>query len=354
MPDPSGQPSPRVVVIGCGSIGKRHLRNLLALGVADVVAYDPREDRREEVRTTLNVETISDLDEAWKRDRTLALITAPTSLHVPLAQKAAEHGCHLFIEKPLSDRLEGVEPLLSAVRERHLISLVGCNMRFHPGLMTIKQLLERGAIGRVVTARVEAGQYLPDWHPREDYRQGYSARRNLGGGVLMDGVHEIDYVRWLFGEVTSVACVAGQLSHLDIDTEDTASLLLRFASGTIGEIHLDYIQRIYSRSCHLIGDEGTIRWDFTAGETRCYTASTRAWEVFANPPGWEANQMYVDEMRHLLRCLQGEEASAQDAYEGARVLEIALAARTSADVGRVIECSGEPFLSGAVRSSKER
>lgn len=138
---------PRVIVIGCGSIGKRHMRNLLALGVTDLVAYDTRADRMEEIRTTLNVETISDLNEAWQRDRTLALITVPTSLHVPLAQQAAEHGCHLFIEKPLSDRLEGIETLLSAVRERHLISLVGCNMRFHPGLMTVKKLLER-EIGR--------------------------------------------------------------------------------------------------------------------------------------------------------------------------------------------------------------
>src|SRR5229473_3673854 len=120
------------------------------------------------------IEAVEHLEQAWDYRPDVVLITAPTSLHVPLALKAAEVGCHLFIEKPLSNHLEGVEQLLTAVRERNLVTLVGCNLRFHPGLMRIKKLLEERAIGRVIGARVEVGQYLPDWHPQEDYRQSYS------------------------------------------------------------------------------------------------------------------------------------------------------------------------------------
>lgn len=340
MPARLGGSPQRFLVIGCGSIGKRHIGNLLALGIGEILALDVRADRRSEVEVQFGVKTLDNLEDAWERDPDVALITASTSAHVPLALQTAEYGCHLFIEKPLSDRLEGVDQLLEAVRDRNLVTLVGCNMRFHPGLMTVKRLLEEGAVGHVVAARVEAGQYLPDWHPWEDYRQGYSARRHLGGGVILDAIHEIDYIRWMLGEVKAVACFAGRLSHLEIETEDTAAILLHFADGAIGEVHLDYVQRTYSRTCHIIGDEGTIRWDYSAGEVRWYSAVLHKWRGFANPSGWEPNQMYLDEMKHFLRCLAQEEQPILDVFEGRQVLEVALAAKASAETGQIVELRG--------------
>lgn len=326
----------RFLVLGCGSIGSRHIGNLLALGAGEVLAFDPRQDRAEATRTKFGIDTFTDLNAALDRQPLAVLVTAPTSLHVPLARQAAERGCHLFIEKPLSDSWAGVDDLLAVVRERRLVTLVGCNMRFHPGLRTIKALVTGGAIGRVLAGRADAGQYLPDWHPWEDYRQGYSARRDLGGGIILDAIHEIDYVRWLLGPVAAVSCFAGKLSSLAINTEDTAALLLRFAGGAIGEVHLDYVQRVYSKTCHLIGEEGTIRWDFTAGEVRTFRAATKAWEATPNPADWQVNQMYVDEMTHYLRCLAGADTPEQDVSEGARVLRVALAAREAAAENRVV------------------
>ena len=337
MPTSVREASLRFLVIGCGSIGKRHISNLIALNTGEILAFDVRGDRRSEVESQFGVEALDNLEDAWKRGPDVALITAPTSAHVSLALQAAEHGCHLFIEKPLSDRLEGVAQLLKAVQEKNLVTLVGCNLRFHPGLANVKKLLEEGAIGRVVAARVEVGQYLPDWHPWEDYRQGYSARRDQGGGVILDAIHEIDYIRWMLGEVEAVACFTGKLSHLDIETEDTAAILLRFTSGAIGEVHMDYVQRAYSRTCHIIGDEGTIRWDYMAGEVRWYSAAAREWQVFANPPGWEPNQMYLEEMQHFLKCLTREEEPALDVFEGTRVLEVAVGAKASAETGQLVE-----------------
>jgi predicted dehydrogenase len=327
----------RFVVAGCGSIGKRHMTNLRALGAGEIIASDLRADRRREVEETLGIEALASLDAVWERAPDAIVVTTPTALHLPLAIEAADRGVQLFIEKPLASDWDGIDRLMELARKKRLVSLVGCNMRFHPGLVTVKRLLAEQAVGRIIAARVDAGQYLPDWHPWEDYRESYSARAELGGGVILDAIHEIDYVRWLLGEVVGVFCLASKLSDLEIDTEDTAALLLRFEHGALGEIHLDYIQRVYHRTCQIIGDQGTIHWDYTAGQVRWYSAHTKNWQCFDNPAGWDVNDMYVEEMRHFLNCLAGRAQPEQDLFEAARVLGIALAAKNSARNPRWIE-----------------
>ena len=338
----------RFLVIGCGSIGRRHMGNLKTLGVSNIVAFDTQAERRAEVANSLGVETIDDPAAAWKCKPGVCLVTAPTSLHTELALAAAEQGCQLFIEKPLSHNWKNVDALLDIVAKRGLVSLVGCNLRFHPGLRTVKNLMAENAVGRVIAARVEVGQYLPDWHPWEDYRRSYSARRELGGGVILDAIHEIDYIRWLLGEVTDVVCCAGKLSGLEIDTEDTAAILLRFQNGAFGEVHLDYVQRAYSRSCRILGEEGTIEWDYTAGAVRHYSAHAKGWTVVANPDGWEANQMYVDEMAHFLRCLDGAQVPETSVFDAAKGLEVALAAKASAAGRRWIELGSSSWQPSAM------
>ncbi|MBI4632662.1 MAG: Gfo/Idh/MocA family oxidoreductase [Deltaproteobacteria bacterium] len=324
----------RFLVIGCGSIGKRHIGNLIMLNEKDIVAFDTRADRRQEVKSRFGVEVLNNVADAWSSHPDVAVITAPTSMHVSLATQAADLGCHMFIEKPLSHNRDGLENLLAVVRSKNLITLVGSNMRFHPGLKQIKKMLDDRAIGRIVAMRVEFGQYLPDWHSQEDYRQGYSARAELGGGVILDAIHEFDYIRWMLGEIDTVACISGKLSDLEINTEDTAAILLRFSSGAIGEIHLDYVQRAYSRTCHIIGEDGTIRWDYKTGEIAWYSAESRDWKSYHNPPDWEPNHMYLDELRHFLRCRNGEEEPCLDVFQAAQVLRVALAAKESAKTER--------------------
>jgi predicted dehydrogenase len=280
---------------------------------------------------------VSDLQQGWEEEPDAVLINAPTAMHMPIALVAAERRIHMFIEKPLASALTGVEKLQRLIRRNNLISLVACNLRFHPGLTTVRRLLHEQRLGRVVSARVEVGHYLPDWHPWEDYRLTYSAREDLGGGVILDAIHEIDYIRWLLGEVTGVFCLASKLSSLEIDTEDNAAMLLRFESGAIGEIHLDYVQRSYTRNCEIICEGGTIRWDYVTGKVQWYFAANRVWECFTQEPGWETNRMYLDEMRHFLACLAGDETSRQDVWEAARVLTIALTAKMSAQERQWLE-----------------
>ena len=137
--------------------------------------------------------------------------------------------------------------------------------------------------------------------------------------------------------VDDVACFASHLSRLEIDTEDTAAILLRFASGTIGEIHMDYVQRSASRSCHIIGEEGTVRWDHTGQKVNWYSASDGKWQHFDYSSRWDPNQMYLDELGHFLRCLDGEEQPAQDLPMAKGVLEIGLAAKESAKAGQIVK-----------------
>jgi predicted dehydrogenase len=326
----------RILIIGCGSIGSRHARNLQRLGVAELLLFDPDGRRARTLAAQVGARAVTDIADGYSYRPGAVLVCTPTSGHLALARQAAEFGCHVFIEKPLGDSYAGVEDLCAVIRERSLVSLVACNMRFHPGLKQVKRMIVEGVVGRVVGLRAEFGQYLPDWHPEEDYRKSYSARRDLGGGVILDAIHEIDFARWLLGEVDTVACLAGKLSNLEIETEDTAAILFHFVRGALGEIHLDYVQRLYSLTCQIIGEEGTIRWDYSRGEVYCYLASGRESKLFSNPPEWQPNDMYVEEMRHFWACVEGAERSTQDVFEGAQALKLALAARESAERQTII------------------
>jgi predicted dehydrogenase len=319
----------RFLLAGCGSIGKRHLDNLRRLGINDVLAFDPREDRRAEVRDRWQVETTEDFAGSLRRDVGVVLVCPPTSLHVPMALEAARAGCHLFIEKPISHDGPSCSPLLQEIEHRNLRSLVGCNFRFDRGLREAKRLIEEGALGNIVSARAQFGQYLPDWHPWEDYRQSYSAKREMGGGVLLDRIHEIDYTCWLLGKVNEVAALTGRLSHLEIDSEDVAEILLKFESGAMASVHMDYVRRSYDCSLEVTGDQGTLRWSYQNRTLEWYTAAERRWRKL-DWPEVDVNDMYLAQMRHFLAVLGGSEPSEQEAADAYYLLTVAMAVKRSA------------------------
>jgi predicted dehydrogenase len=324
----------RGLIIGCGSAGRRHLRNLRELRDLDLIAYRHAPGDSEALKREFGVQTYLDLDEALALHPAFAIVANPPHYHVPAALAAARAGCHLLIEKPLSDSLEGVQDLITTVRERNVVALVGFTLRFHPGLRVVKSLLEEERVGRVVSIRAEVGQYLPDWHPGEDYRESYSAKRDLGGGVILDLIHELDYVRWLVGEVREVGCMAGHESRLEIETEDVAEILLRFESGAIGNVHMDYVQRDPSRTCRIVGEEGTIVWDYFANEVRLFEATSQSWRVFPQDR-FDRNDLFLSEMKHFLACVDGRETPLVDLEEARQVQVLALAAQESACSGKV-------------------
>lgn len=220
----------KFLIAGLGSIGRRHLQNLVALGQDDILLYRTNKSTMpDDPLAAYPVET--DLHEALAHKPDGVIISNPTSLHMDVAIPAAQAGCHILLEKPISHDMAQVDELASAAEKSGSRILVGFQFRYHPGLRAIDALLKSGDVGRPISARAHYGEYLPDWHPWEDYRQSFSARKDLGGGVILTLTHPLDYLRMLFGEVTSLSAYAGQFSDLEIDVEDTAEIAMQFENG---------------------------------------------------------------------------------------------------------------------------
>lgn len=325
----------KLLVVGCGSIGKRHIRNLRSIRCADILAHDVKKERLEEVKG-YGIETFDNFDEALKQEIDAVLVCTPPIFHQQQALMALQKGCHVFIEKPISHALEGLDQLISIAEKERLVTMVGFNLRFDKGLGIVKKLLGQEAVGKIITTICVVGQYLPDQHPWEDYRHGYAANRSLGGGIILDGMHELDYTSWFLGDIKEVCCFGGKLSSLKMDTEDIAAYLLKFKNDAIGVIEMDYVKRVYERTCELIGEEGTIRWDFKEHFVKYFSVEKKEWTTFRYDKGYDINKMYLDEMRCFVNCIKGKESPPVNAADGKRVLEVALAAKESIKTKKVV------------------
>lgn len=313
----------KFLIAGFGSIGRRHLRNLKTLGETDILLYRSHKSTldSEEIED-LVVET--DLEAAFSHRPDAVIISNPTALHMDVAIPAAKAGCTILIEKPIADNLERIDELEDALIQGHGKVLVGFQFRYHPSLQYIKRLLKSGGLGRPVAVRSHWGEYLPDWHPWEDYRKSYTARADLGGGVALTLSHPLDYLRWLLGEVESVWGFAGRLGDLELEVEDTAEIGLQFTSGAIASVHLDYLQRPAAHRLEIVCTEGTIDWNNATGAVRFYRASTDVWESFLAPVGFDRNDLFLAELRNFIaigRGLEDPRCSLRDGIEAVRIVQ---------------------------------
>ena len=323
----------RALVVGCGSIGRRHARNLKSLGVEQLGFCDTSPEALKQCREEMNGEIFGDYGEALQKFRPdIVLICTPPVYHVEEALAALQARAHVFIEKPLSHESSGILALIAEARRRNRNVQVGYNMRFHPGLQILKELIDSGKIGRVLWLNVEAGQYLPDWRPWQNYRESYSARQELGGGIILDGSHELDYICWLLGRPTEVTCRAEHLSSLDVDVEDSAWIYLSFPERRRAELHLDFVQRAYTRTCKVVGETGTVLWNFSVQEVRWLSAEQPGWNSI--PYVFEPNDMYVAEMRSFLESLGSGTGPMVDLEQSLDVIRVVEAAKKSSEEGK--------------------
>ncbi len=324
----------KYLIVGLGSIGRRHLRNLVAIGEADILLYRTHQSTLpDEALAPFPVET--DLMKALAHQPDAVIIANPTALHLPTALPAAEAGCHLLLEKPVTDRrdstLDELRQAAAPVEER---TLVGFQFRFHPVLSRIRDILQSGQIGRPLSVRVHWGEYLPGWHPWEDYRQSYAARGDLGGGVVNTLCHPLDYLRWLIGEVASLSACTAQVSDLELDVEDVAEINLQFESGCVGSVHLDYFQRPPAHWLEINCTEGHIRWDNATAAARVFDAEKGTWTTLDPPADFERNQLFLDEIQHFAALVRGEERSRCHLEDGIQALALTEAVHASAREGR--------------------
>lgn len=335
-----GEELTRILIAGLGSIGRRHLRNLATLGESDIVLLRThRATLPEDELAGYPVET--DLREALRQHRPAAVIVSnPTAAHLGVAIPAAETGCAILLEKPISDSMKGLDQLQAAVQRSGSKVLVGFQFRFHPALLHIRKIISDGVLGRIISARVEFGEYLPGWHPWEDYRQSYAARPELGGGVLLTQCHALDYLPWLLGKVQDVWGFLGCLSDLELEVEDTAEIGLRMVGGGVASIHLDYVQRPPAHRLDIVGTRGVLRWDASDGATRLYSRESDEWKTNPLPAGWERNTMFVDEMQHFLAVIRGEVGPACTLDDGLRAMKLIAAVQTSDRSRRLVSPEG--------------
>jgi predicted dehydrogenase len=329
----------RYLIVSLGSIGRRHLRNLRTLRPGAQIAVWRQSTPVASGEKIDGADFVfSTLQQAIEYRPTAAILAGPSSMHLPVAIKLAQAGIHLFIEKPIADQLEGLGELLESCRQKQLVLMVGYNLRFLPSLNEAKRIIESGAVGDVLSVRAEVGQYLPDWRPAADYRTGVSAQSVLGGGVLLELSHDIDYLCWFLGMPDRVTARGGRYSQLKIDVEDTVEILLEYdAPARLVSLHLDMIQRTPIRRCRFIGGEGTVIWDSIGDRVELFRASQRAWESMDQFVLADRNRMYLDELEHFLGCVASGRTPLIGGDDSRNVLTIVHAARMAMAGGRTVD-----------------
>lgn len=303
----------KVLVIGGGPIGLRHLRNALALGHEAALA------RRADGAPPPGappVPVFVGLDAAAAWEPEAVVVATPPSRHLDDARWAIARGSGVLVEKPLAARLAGVEALLREAAGAGVHVAVGYNLRFHPGLRAVADAVASGSAGRLLSARLEVGSHLPSWHPELDYRHGAAARRDLGGGALLALAHELDLALWIAGPGRLVAGAAARVSDLELDVEDVAELVLRHDGGAFVSVHVDLLDRAYNRRSRWVGSEATIEWHWGGAVTLTRDGAV---EVLWEDDGFDLARTYVDELEAFLR---GEPPPGDALGDARRALEL--------------------------------
>jgi len=311
----------KILIAGLGSIGRRHLRNLVSLGESDIVLYRTHKSSLPNAELD-NFPVETDLRKAFGYKPDAVIISNPTAMHMAIAEQAAEANCHIFIEKPISHTIESLGPFEIALKKSTSVVFVGFQFRFNPGLQTIKKIVDDKVIGRTISFQNHWGEYLPGWHPWEDYRKSYAANRDMGGGVVLTLSHPLDYLRWIFGEVKELYAVTGKFSDLEIKSEDTAEVLLTFMNNVVGGLHLDYYQQPKKHYLSIICSDGTVYWEYETSLVRLEKASGEIVELKV-PDNYERNQMYLSEMQHFLDICKKRVHPICAYSDGKKALELA-------------------------------
>jgi len=325
----------RIVIVGLGSIGQKHLifaRSHCPKASIKVLTKYPKNDPKRNADGYFK--TIAEVIEFKPQ---LVVIANSASLHLKTANKIAKIGAHTLVEKPLSNHFEGVEQLVEAFKKSKSTLLVGYNLRFNPSLRYFKELYKKGIVGNLFSIRSEVGQYLPDWRNGIDYQKSVSAQKSLGGGVLLELSHELDYLIWMFGRPIWITAEIDKVSDLKIDTEDHAMLIMGYQQNDTGRklsvnLNLDFIRHDITRRCTLIGDKGSLRWDGIAGVVERFDIEKNLWiEEFSDYQS--GSKSYNFEWCHFIDCALGKDVPLITAQDGLDVLSIIAAARLSSSYG---------------------
>ena len=331
----------KALVLGCGSIGRRHIAHLRQLGLSDIEAVDTNLATRERVQASLGIRVLAYPEEGLARRPDVVLVCTPASSHIEMVRRAVEAGAHVFVEKPLATTLDGTEDLLRQVRRDGRVVHVGYNLRYHPAVRVGRELVRSGRLGKLLMAHLEFGLYLQKWWEGRDYRQSYMVRRDLGGDLILDSSHEIDLALMFLGPAREVTAYAGKLSRLEIEGPDVVKILLRMASGALATLSVDCIRPTYSRGFQLNGEDSGLRWSCADGRA---DGSLGELELCAGGDRWEPvpvrgnpQDTYLEELKDFLSAVSSGSPSPVPMDAGVDVLRVVAAVQRSLETGRSVE-----------------
>lgn len=325
----------RFLILGCGSIGQRHIKNLSSLYPKSIIhVFDINQKIILNLIKTLNVVSVPE-DSLDKFSYDCVFICTPPSTHISLAIRALNTNSNLFIEKPLSSNSKQIKKLKKIASQKRKNVFVGYNFRFNKSINKLRKIIKQKKMGNLVYASAYFGQYLPDWRKNQDYSKNYSARKDLGGGIVHDSSHEIDYLRWLIGEPISVQSSLVYATSLKTDTEAIAEIILKFKNNLISHVHLDFLRRNYKRTIELLFENGVVHWSFLDSEIQIFNAKNKTSKIIKVKEN--INDMYKEETKHIIKCIRlSDKSSIIDLENGIRTFHICEAIKQSDKVGRRI------------------
>ena len=280
---------------------------------------------------------LADVDELvkWKPD--VAIISNPTSLHLETIKRCLPHVRGIFIEKPLSHSLDGVADLLEQIKEHRVVTFVGFTFQFHPAAKALHQFVTNEHSGNPLLLQCQVGQWIEDWHPEEDYRNAYFARKDLGGGALLTLIHEVHLATELLGPVKRVSCVLPRCDMFNVDVDASADLMVQHMGGAVSQIHLDMIQRPAHREGVVSCQRGWISYNLINNTVSAQTAEETEPSVIWHDPGYDLNDAYLEEMEMFLDYVrEGRVRHSYDAWKATQSLSIVTSARSAAESNSVV------------------
>jgi predicted dehydrogenase len=313
----------KVLLVGLGSIGLRHLNNLYALGLRDFIAFRYKKNNMPgNMPDGVELKEFSSYTEALNHNPDIVVISNPSSYHLDYAMRAMSHGCHVYLEKPVSHNIDNIDNMLDLCNKTQVNVQVGCQLRMHPHLIKIKKWLYNGKIGNIYSVSADVGEYLPGWHPWEDYRYSYAAKNDQGGGVVLTLIHEIDYLYWLFQGIEVIGAAGGNLTELEMDVEDTALILMRTEKGVPIQLRMDYWRAPPVRTLNIVGENGEINWDYHK-MTLEFCERGDVPKKYELDQTWDRNELFLGLMNDFLLSIKNKTGTISPLQDGVSVLKTA-------------------------------
>jgi predicted dehydrogenase len=321
----------KILVIGSGSIGQRHIKNLKSLRIKDIQVFDSDKKLLKLVEKKFNIKVQNKLN---FEQIDCTLICTPPNSHIKLAKLALENNSNVFIEKPLSHSLKGINIISKIAKKKSLKIFVGYVFRFDKGLMKINKILKKNEIGDIVSFDAYEGWHLSNWRPWQKFEKSYTSSKKMGGGIILDGSHELNYLQWIGGQIDYVCSFYSKIPKMNVETEGISEILTQFNSKTIGRIHLDFINPKYNRHCEILGSKGSINWSYEnlTLEIRKINGKKKLVKYEKDP-----NKMYVDEMKHVINCINSKESNRISLDDAKKTLETSLLIKKSGIQKKVIK-----------------